>query len=66
MIKQAFTTGTDLLIVTHDMSDGSITLNVGSPFTEPTRITLKTKEEFCAFVGELYRMWDKAQEVKSV
>ena len=66
MIKPTFVTGSDILIVTRGESAGSITLNIGPAFSEPIQIALKTKEEFSAFVGELYRMWDQAQEAKSI
>ena len=65
MQKPIFTTGRNSLAIAYSTEGDGIALMFGELFSEPSIIHIETKEEFTALVGELYRMWDKAQEVKS-
>ena len=70
MLKPTFTTDKRILMVNRHEFDGSIVLSIGEIKEDPalmelTSMPISSKEEFCALIGELYRMWDIAQASKT-
>ena len=70
MLKPTFTNGKSILIINRHEFDGSIVLNIGEIKENPalmelTSMPISSKDEFCALIGELYRMWDNAQATKT-